>query len=1217
MHIIPDVLVESYADPGTLLVFAHKDYHQKEQIEEPRLPKRRRGRPTLEEQRRFKELELATISDRACASNSSASIVVFEGPKVAEAHPGLFRFPQSDIAAIVERRFDTSPWIRSPIASQIASICCCDVIDTTSVVGVGLCRSIVAQSGSVLSKTARAAQLGIGRKTLDKYHRALASTIVQAERSYIGETLRRLQQNSRVSFRFFGEFNRWDETSMYTVVKVRSDRRGTRRANVCKGESRLVTRSDFNVDILRQLTGDRTPSIWKLLQSEVKWVSMLDMKDVLKGSTRVCLIGRPRTHVQVMKDTSAQTTLGCIRNVSVAGSYCNPFYSTHRLTNTDRHPSNFAAERMLMEERPGWSNNHHGCSAHISMTCQTNTLDYLRSDISGCVHYALAVSLGSNWHHFRQCLEDEVRSTLSICRGSAGPSAALYRSACVRCFLPRAVRRYERELTIRFLPNGNWQNSEEVEVWIPDGEGAIDEEAVKNTVASGILFAFASKRFKIYAKSRWNDSDISVGSIGLIFSCHDLGRRTLRRFCNKFESPGRAVVGIDGEFGQDHNVGGAGQAEEPSVVPDVDQQQLMIREGGGTNEQAFDFHSKSRNSASTWIASDPFPRILVLRLVLELPQRYIRSLYFFQTPSWERTQQVKELKAKKKGLRGVHREFMCLVAARGSLETTLYRQLELLMVDARLWTVIPDRYITVKLNAVAFLMCSRLGCQVEQNLAHRHRSYPFKLYLWLEDPSLATSIRSASDCMKTSWVLDFLRQFPLSDDITECEESFDVLVAIMRELHDEMIEIEAKHATLRRLLKGKGVQTHTLDVEELSADFVLRGRQEPAHAGDDGQQPGDPLEHDVGEDAGAGRVRKRGGGGAWRAFISLFSSGFRNFAELADEYHRTDEATLAECKELGRTATNAFRQTGSGFGGRRKAQPMNQLLLDDQAAALSRLGGSDVARSDFVDQLYRRAGGDLQEARRLARAMHSLETKQGKKLEQEEERELKEFQNGAGRELRDRLCEAFPDIACFGTSALRPIPSATCPTFEFEVPLEKACAATAIGLTTSKSNFGLAMASDWSIKHAVNDFVGEHANRKKRFPMHNDHETKENKRSKFCLDYGMCVCRNGGRQAARLYLFRNAWHLRFKRVFCRGSAFEKLALEGSIVVRLLATKKLTASERRRAELVGDTATGIVDERWWHIGWLSKSPYRPTFSEMEICNDTVLLIAEEKWLQVIF
>ncbi len=68
---------------------------------------------------------------------------------------------------------------------------------------------------------------------------------------------------------------------------------------------------------------------------------------------------------------------------------------------------------------------------------------------------------------------------------------------------------------------------------------------------------------------------------------------------------------------------------------------------------------------------------------MEPVQRYLNSLFFMTTKQWEKTQTAMRLKALQEGRPGLGRDYRLLVAARGSLESRFFEQVEQLMFHDR------------------------------------------------------------------------------------------------------------------------------------------------------------------------------------------------------------------------------------------------------------------------------------------------------------------------------------------------------------------------------------------------------------------------------------------------------------------------------------------------------------------------------------------------------
>ena len=137
--------------------------------------------------------------------------------------------------------------------------------------------------------------------------------------------------------------------------------------------------------------------------------------------------------------------------------------------------------------------------------------------------------------------------------------------------------------------------------------------------------------------------------------------------------------------------------------------------------------------------------------------------------------------------------------------------------------------------------------------------------------------------------------------------------------HVDTCKVECWHAWWRRLCTKLGTQTHRPNFMDICAR-AMTSRQcardaysgplrtttaeatVGAHGGmlDSGQVAGDEVE--------AGGSRRRGGGGAWRAFVyEKFRQGRSDLAAIATAYRSRSEQEVQDCLRIGHAATQLHR----------------------------------------------------------------------------------------------------------------------------------------------------------------------------------------------------------------------------------------------------------------------------------------------------------------------
>ena len=187
------------------------------------------------------------------------------------------------------------------------------------------------------------------------------------------------------------------------------------------------------------------------------------------------------------------------------------------------------------------------------------------------------------------------------------------------------------------------------------------------------------------------------------------------------------------------------------------------------------------------------------------------------------------------------------------------------------------------------------------------------------------------------------------------------LVLLATLIIPDIVRIECLHASVRRLVESKSLNTHKVDLERLSAEWVA---QQYRH------RPG--IDQPEVREVSIGGDRKRpreqhdssssGGGGLWRAYVSTAAEGTtRDFADLGQRY-RTDIAAmepekLVKLQELAKAATLAHRE-GS-------ARPFGPTSRDVQVAVKKRQIRSHL-------QLVEHVADEGESNRELARNIASL-----------------------------------------------------------------------------------------------------------------------------------------------------------------------------------------------------------------------------------------------------
>lgn len=234
------------------------------------------------------------------------------------------------------------------------------------------------------------------------------------------------------------------------------------------------------------------------------------------------------------------------------------------------------------------------------------------------------------------------------------------------------------------------------------------------------------------------------------------------------------------------------------------------------------------------------------------------------------------------------RRYRIAEVASGRDDTEFQARAQLLFRESALWQIMPPHFRTIHFRCLAFRMVSRMACSQWELLGRPHQQFPYRMFMLLSDPSLAHDILQVPDCVMGAWAQHLRARFPeLSGD-----EFYAILAeAAMRMMVDTSV-IEAKHATIRRLLLLASQNTHTLQGGALSARWVLNQCRI-------GGRKGRPAARKKKPKKGAARLRvkkiakqqdsKKSRAGPFRAFIRLRTANMKlgirpNWRDIAVDY---------------------------------------------------------------------------------------------------------------------------------------------------------------------------------------------------------------------------------------------------------------------------------------------------------------------------------------------
>lgn len=989
------------------------------------------------------------------------------------------------------------------------------------------------------------------------------------------------------------------------------------------GPGQIVEAQRIGGDMIVQLGGSKSMQVFASKAAQKIVQTQADIGFVVRIGHRLATITlRPVLALAVVERTTAACLQQQQLSISQVGRAARAFKSQVRAATTDAYSANKAAEASIASVRGAAASGslHVLCAVHGTAGVYDKTFGLVDSHISGVIRVALSLQNGPAMARFRKCLRAEIASRLEILKGVAPASAVEYKKKVMGVFVRHGGGVVKRRALLALCPNGEWR-APKVQYYVnPQIAGEItDPKVILSHLTNGLVMALASAQPACYNRHRWTGSDIAVDQLAVFEAVHRLLSTTYARFCASFRTGAPAVRllqlaqdlaeydGVPGgqqqalELEPEVVAGPPGEAEPAGPVPmgeDADPAAAAAAPQGA--QGALDFaaaNARERQLALQFLRGGCMGTLVLMRLLMEPLRQYLGKQFERAGEDWEQAEQAKLARAQMAG-QSYQRQFRILHVASGEDDSFFSAQLRLVFTNAELWSLMPPSRCTVSMRALAFRCLARMGCAHSKLLRGRHEGYPYKTLCLLSDPGRAAEILAMPDCLLDPWTLALRKEYPTLAG----EEVQQVLYSMASLVRVDISHVESRHASIRRMLFGRSVQTHALSFPDLSAQWVFQQhRTRRSRQGARGL-PSGPAATGPSAKRGAGarkKVRKTHGdkakgkrsghGGAWRAWMRIRTSGqpLRSIdhAGEAAAYRAAAQARTAEylaAERLGRMATAHGRRTGRhGFGGGAPQHRRSQKRLVEAGLALQlqRWVGDDCVEGSFALAEHARAveasvESTLAVARRLAR----LKTKEKAEAKAADLASLETYRATTGAEGVRVLQQALPELAAF---PMRGEPAGRGVHISVEMPDPQEMQAATGWVCSHPHASGLAgrLQALWALLHQT--------------LMETDcPEVLGTAAQSRCLAAGVCLCSEEGLEFdRRVNKFRN--HV--KQVCPMGSRARLDLIEGRLMVRIVG--RPVALEDMLAEDGEQTV-----ELWLHIGLHYLSPYEPTFHIVERTAD---------------
>lgn len=784
---------------------------------------------------------------------------------------------------------------------------------------------------------------------------------------------------------------------------------------LCKLEALISTGSMRGILICLSRRYDETPSgiivsakgekqaekTAKVMQSEC---AVLVLVECVRTSSYHMMRFQVPTWLQAIEhntgDAIRKTQQNILDNLGHLERTAELFQNRIALTTTDSYSGNWTAEAALKKDYGQWTWSHRGCDVHRIATCNTHMLRKCDGHCEAMIASALAMTNAGSTRKLRQCLLQVLSERLDVCYGPApcDQFANDYREAVLNLFLPDAVGEKSRTThpcwlrvkmqrhTLRLLLNGDWQDWNRVCYWTTDA--SLQRDDVMKTFEKCLVGMLLPCKAPLYSRSKWTGIDKAVSYFGLLTCVHGLFLPSVMLFTADNQKPqpspaqpAEKQVVLDAEVTEDY------QAPLMEILTgDMDWKEIT---------------SQMKTKMKVWAQKDPAPVLVVMGTAIQAPLRLLYSLLARGTEKWELEQRTHVAKNQE-------RSFAVVEACKGS---------DLQVFFSHLAKTFHQRVVAMplvghvrKVQVLLFRLLSASGCSVRHYLGLVWGGFPVQLFRIL----LGNLDRIAvPECVQCPLTQHFASKF--SPEEWYGDEAQHFLTAIASEMYIDIAQLEAQHASTRRITTSRSVQVTKPDLESVSAEWVLRRNK--THRGATVQTKTDSTNKaEVGQKT---KVTYRSN--AWTAFLSEANRGsgrrgFQNAQELSEKYQNLSAEELAYFQRMAEIAETAAQHVAKPYA------PINPDVGGNTLALAESAGHVMVPADSLTENIQ----AELKIEKRKAQACEKQRQAECKSQEQllrsvdQDTSVQSDVLTSACSALEDHFAGCFPRKGCVGVDVHLP-----------------------------------------------------------------------------------------------------------------------------------------------------------------------------------------------------
>eukprot|EP00971_Amphidinium_carterae_P101796 2014786-Amphidinium_carterae.6 len=594
------------------------------------------------------------------------------------------------------------------------------------------------------------------------------------------------------------DFGAHDETPMLSTVKHAQN--ATQLALAHTGDLMSADQCLSIEQLQRALPTPKVVTSAKLLQMKSFGGFLID----LMGRTvfiRTCALDP----FAAMGKANAECLQRCLTRICSITSAASAFKFRLRTLALDQGSANVPAEASIKNLRSecggAWHNAIFPCCAHIISGCFKRTFDGLmESSITGLIRTAMSILEGGKMMTFRKALLAELQSRpVKLIKAPLSAEAKKHFESDLHLACSGDIRSYELEHVACA------------------GQGVADVGFVRSLKETILVPILTQTQPGIFPRHRWTGSEESIRWFCVLSHIHQLLKPTHQRFLQMVDHDKSHVADFAAPISEDKH------DEDLSIGAGADTLHSEAQDVMGTSIPMAVLNSQNR--AKAWMGTDVHTDLLLMQLLVIPLTNLLDSELILNGKKAECLQRVAQAKAVMSGNKTFKRTWPLLQAAK-HWEINFFKELSELLISKHLWELFSKESRTFEVRSLAHRLIARSGACVYQLLFQQHDKFPTKLMELIDSPGKSHEFAMISSCLKDDWTQALQQEYPTLNH----PHLIAILVSQCSGQPTNIAEIESKHASVRRQIVSRIVQTWRCGIAQSSAQWILQNCRSFRHS---------------------------------------------------------------------------------------------------------------------------------------------------------------------------------------------------------------------------------------------------------------------------------------------------------------------------------------------------------------------------------------------------